>query len=348
MSLQDIEGPIGHIYEQFNTFKSKYDTDYLGIIKFLTANLIAGDIALNKQQIKALTPIIKELKNGFRGQETFYSFIINEIYRILIIIHDKLKSYNEQADITDKMCQDLVKINSLKQKLNELIRELNTLKDNVRGIDNIVNKLFTSKGLDASVVQVIKNQQKLITEHEQSLPQYNMTLLTKITEPINKIDEFLVLIQKKCGSRVRYTNGKLMDVLQFSAQDGLLGSSNTQMLLMSLCKSTNYKDPIGLEVWKSIVASEKDGDDTMLMRAVKNHKLGKIQLLKTFPRLNPLITTKNNSNNIIRIDWIIINMKKYLRIKILFIFILYAKIIVITIKKNLMELNNIASVKKIE
>lgn len=307
MSLQDIEVPVSRLYDELNAFKSKYDTGYLDIIKFLTydkrtfKDKILDDTPGYKAQVKALTPLIIELKNGFRGEETFYSHIINQMYDILSIILDKLKSYNGQADITDEMCNNLVKINTLKKKFNDLLRELENLKESVRGIDNMVSKLFSQiksplGGMGRNdIKQIIENQERLIGEHEGKLPDYNRTLLARILPPNDEIDKLLVSIQKKCGSKVRFTDGNLMKVMQFSAQEGLLGSPNIQMLLMHLCKSTNYKYPIGLSLWKTIIASEKDGDNTVLMRAAKNQRLDKIQFFKAFPRLNPLIMTNGET-----------------------------------------------------
>jgi hypothetical protein len=306
MSLQDIEVPVNRLYDELNAFKSKYDTGYIEIIKFLPHNInkfktfkdqILDDTPGYKAQVKALTPIIIQLKNGFRGEETFYSYIINKIYDILIIILGKLESYNREADITDEMCLNLSKINSLKQKINNLLSDLDNLKESVRGIDNMVSRLFSQiksplGGMGRSdIKQIIENQEKLIGEHESKLPGYDRTLIVKIITPQDKINEYLVTLQKKCGNKVRFTDGKLMKAIQFSAQEGFLGSPNIQMLLMQLCKSTNYRYPTGLDLWKTIVASEKDGDNTILMRAVKSQKLEKIQLLKKFPILDPLIIT---------------------------------------------------------
>jgi hypothetical protein len=302
MSLQDNELIITRISDVLNLFLDRYQALYLEIrrINLLSNETIISDKKSFKETLKDLTGEIIQLKNEYFGNDGINFRIITDLHQITLDIHDRLKILETQdCDTIPDTCLDLEKNSIFKKIVDKVFEKLTNVSTSIKSLNKIYYKTFSSKDLN-DVKQVIEGCEKKIQKNNEELESIEVTnrpQLNKLSRenPSAQNDGIIYRIQQKCGSKERPQSSKLLDILDNLAENNFLSTPEMQKLLVTLCKSTRMSSDKSKNIWNAIIGKEKDGDMTLLMKAINNRKIDIIHQLITYPALKPFIITNQKT-----------------------------------------------------
>lgn len=302
MSLQDNELIITRISDVLNSFLDRSQTLNTEIrrINQLSIENILSDKTNFKNTLKSLTGEIIQLKNEYFGNDGLNFRIINDLHQITLEIHNRLKILETQdCDTIPDTCLDLEKNSILKKIVDTIFRKLVEVQTNINTLNKIYYKTLPKKDIN-DVIQVIDASEKKLQKNNEDLQSIEVTnrpQLNKLTRenPSAQIDGIINRIKQKCGSKERPQSSKLLDILDNLAENNFLSTPEMQKLLVTLCKSTRMSSGKSKNIWNAIIGKEKDGDMTLLMKAINNRKIDIIHQLITYPALKPFIITNQKT-----------------------------------------------------